>query len=165
MIPLPFPINLKAVIIGAGILIAFIAGWTVNGWKHDAALKKALQETIELQKAYDDYAREVALKFQNQQAQQVIKYRVLKGKVKDVTDNRICFADSNALSVWNSALTGDVPKTSAGTTKETSTTNTFGATDKEVLTNVIENFEQAKQIRDQLNALIDWFENNEELGK
>jgi hypothetical protein len=37
-------------------------------------------------------------------------------------------------------------------------TNT--ATDTEVLTNVIENFEQAKQIRDQLNALIDWYESS-----
>ena len=26
--------------------------------------------------------------------------------------------------------------------------------------NVIENFEQAKQIRDQLNALIDWYESS-----
>lgn len=38
-------------------------------------------------------------------------------------------------------------------------------TDEQVLTNVIENFEQAKQIRDQLNALIDWYETNETIGK
>ena len=28
------------------------------------------------------------------------------------------------------------------------------------MNNVIENFEQTKQIRDQLNALIDWYENS-----
>jgi hypothetical protein len=127
-------------------------------------MKKALQEKIELQQAYDAYAREVATKFQNQQAEQVVKYRTLKGKIKDVTDNRICFADGNALSVWNSALTGDVPKTTTGTAKETSTTNT-AITDEQVLTNVVENFEQAKSIRDQLNALIDWYETNETIGK
>jgi protein-arginine kinase activator protein McsA len=60
--------------------------------------------------------------------------------------------------VWNSALTGDLSKTTTGTAKATTSTDTFGATDTEVLTNVIENFEQAKQIRDQLNALIDWYE-------
>jgi protein-arginine kinase activator protein McsA len=65
--------------------------------------------------------------------------------------------------VWNSALTGDVPKASTGTAKETASTDTV--TDTEVLTNVIENFEQAKAIRDQLNALIDWYENNELIGK
>jgi protein-arginine kinase activator protein McsA len=158
------PTNLKTVIIAVSALLAFYAGWSVNGWRHDAKLKKALQEKIELQQAYDAYAREVATKFQNQQAEQVIVYRDLKRKVKDVTDNRICFANSDALSVWNSALTGDVPKAASGTTKTTTRTDTFGATDTEVLTNVIENFEQAKQIRDQLNALIDWFETNETIG-
>jgi hypothetical protein len=161
---IPLPLNIKAIAIGVVLLATFVAGWTTNGWRHDAQLKKALQETIELQKAYDDYAREVATKFQNQQAEQAIVYRNLKRKINDVTDNRICFADGNALSLWNSALTGDVPKTSTGTTKETASTST-AITDEQVLTNVIENFEQAKSIRDQLNALIDWYENNEAVGK
>ena len=155
---IPLPLNIKAIAIGVVLLATFVAGWTTNGWRHDGALKNALQEKVELQKAYDDYAREVATKFQNQQAEQVVKYRTLKGKVKDVTDNRICFADGNALSVWNSALTGDVPKATTGTTKTTTSADTIGATDTEVLTNIIENFEQAKQVRDQLNALIDWYE-------
>ena len=137
------------------LVVAFGMGWKVNGWRHDAQLKEAMQKTIELQKVYDDYAREVAQKFQTQQAKQVIVYRDLKGKIDDVTDNRICFANSDALSVWNAALTG-VPTTSTGTTQTTTGTDT--ATDKELLANVIENFEQAKQIRDQLNALIDWHE-------
>lgn len=157
------PMHVKAGIIGAIVLLSFYAGWSVNGWRHDAALKKALQETIDLQKVYDDYAREAVLKFQNQQAEQVIVYRDLKRKVKNVTDDRICFADGNALSVWNSALTGTVPKAATGTTQTTTSTDTV--TDEQVLTNVIENFEQAKQIRDQLNALIDWYENNESIGK
>ena len=105
--------------------------------------------------------REVATKFQNQQAEQVIVYKDIKRKVKDVTDNRICFADGNALSVWNSALTGTVPEAATGATKASAGTDTVGATDTEVLANVIENFEQAKQIRDQLNALIDWYEHQE----
>ena len=155
--------HVKAGIIAVGVALSFLAGWTVNGWRHDGAMKKALQETIDLQRAYDDYAREAVTKFQNQQTRQVIVYRDLKRKVKDVTDNRICFADSNALSLWNSALTGSVPKATTGTTKTTTSADT--ATDEQVLTNVIENFEQAKQIRDQLNALIDWFENNEAIGK
>ena len=160
---IPLPSNVKLIAAGVVLAVTFVAGWTVNGWRHDGALKKALQEKIELQQAYDDYAREVATKFQNQQAEQVIVYRDLKRKVKDVTDNRICFADGNALSVWNSALTGDLSKTTTGTAKASTSTDT--ATDEQVLTNVVENFEQAKQIRDQLNALIDWHENNELIGK
>ena len=161
---IPLPPNVKLIAAGVVLAVTFVAGWTVNGWRHDGALKKALQEKIELQQAYDAYAREVATKFQNQQAEQAIVYRNLKRKITDVTDNRICFADGNALSVWNSALTGDVPKAATGTTKTTPTTNT-AITDEQVLTNVVENFEQAKSIRDQLNALIDWFETNETIGK
>jgi hypothetical protein len=153
------PFNLKYALIAGGVLVAFIAGWTVNGWRHDAALKKSLQATIELQQAYDNYAREAVLKFQNKQTEQVIVYRALKGEVKNVTDNRICFADNDALQLWNAALTG-LPTATAGTTQTTSTTNTVEVTDEQVLTNVIENFEQAKQIRDQLNALIDWYESS-----
>jgi hypothetical protein len=149
------PLNVRILLIAGAIFVAFCTGWTVHGWKYDADLKEALQETIDLQQAYDRYAREVVAKFEQQQAEQVIKYRTLKGKVKDVTDNRICFADSNAIWVWNNALTG-MPKAPTGTIKETTSTDT--ATDTEVLTNVIENFEQGKQIRDQLNALIDWYE-------
>ena len=160
---IPLPSNVKLIAAGIVLAVTFVAGWTVNGWRHDGALKKALQEKIELQKAYDDYAREVATKFQNQQAEQAIVYRNLKRKVTNVTDNRICFAGGNALSVWNSALTGDLPKATTGATKASTSTDT--ATDEQVLTNVVENFEQAKQIRDQLNALIDWYENNELTGK
>lgn len=150
------PLNVKLILIGGAVFVAFCTGWTVHGWKYDANLKKALQDTIELQQAYDRYAREIATKFQNQQAEQIIVYRNLKGKVKDVTDNRICFNDSNALSVWNSALTGNLPKAPTRTTEKTTATDT--ATNEQVLTNAVENFEQAKQIRDQLNALIDWYE-------
>lgn len=160
---IPLPPNVKLIAVGVVLAVTFVAGWTVNGWRHDGALKKALQEKIELQQAYDDYAREVATKFQNQQAEQAIVYRNLKRKINDVTDDRICFADGNALSVWNSALTGDVPKAATRTTKETTSTDTV--TDEQVLTNVVENFEQAKSIRDQLNALIDWYETNETIGK
>lgn len=153
------PLNIKSIVIGVVLLITFLAGWTTNGWRHDANLKKALQETIALQKVYDDYAREVTTKFQNQQAEQVIVYRDLKRKVNDVTDNRVCFADNNALSVWNAALTG-LPNAPTGAVKTPTSTNSV--TDEQVLANAIENFEQAKQIRDQLNALINWHETNQE---
>jgi hypothetical protein len=156
MIPLTF--NFKHALIAGTIFVAFSAGWTVNGWRHDANLKEALQDKVELQKAYDDYAREVAAKFQNQQAAQTIVYRDLKRKVQDVTDNRICFADNNALQLWNDALTG-MPNTTTGTAKTTTSANTT-ITDEQVITNAIENFEQAKAMRDQLNALIDWYETN-----
>ena len=156
MILLPY--NIKLIAAGVALVATFVAGWTINGWRHDANLKEALQDKIALQKQYDDYAREVAAKFQNQQAEQAIVYRNLKRKVQDVTDNRICFADNNALQLWNDALTG-MPNTTTGTAKTTTSAST-AITDEQVITNAIENFEQAKAMRDQLNALIDWYETN-----
>ena len=151
------PLNVKLLLIAGAVLVAFTTGWTVHGWKYDANLKKALQATIELQQAYDRYAREVVIKFEQQQADNVVIYRDIKRNIPNVTDNRICFADSDALSVWNAALTG-LPTTTTRTAKETTSTDTI--TDAEVLTNAVENFEQAKQVRDQLNALIDWYESS-----
>jgi hypothetical protein len=151
------PLNVKLLLIAGAVLVAFTTGWTVHGWKYDANLKKALQDTIELQQAYDRYAREVVIKFEQQQADNVVIYRDIKRNIPNVTDNRICFADSDALSVWNAALTG-LPTTTTRTAKETTSTDTI--TDAEVLTNAVENFEQAKQVRDQLNALIDWYESS-----
>ena len=149
------PLNVKLLLIAGAVFVAFCTGWTVHGWKYEADLKEALQETIDLQQAYDRYAREVAIKFDKQQAEQVIVYRDIKRKIPNVTDNRICFADSDAWGLYNSALTG-MPTATTGTTETTTSTDTV--TDTEVLTNAVENFEQAKQIRDQLNALIDWYE-------
>ena len=156
------PLNIKLLLLAGTVVVSFMMGWTVHGWKYDANLKKALQATIELQQAYDNYAREVVAKFDKQQADQVIVYRDIKRKIPNVTDNRICFDDSNALSVWNAALTGNVSKPATGTAKTPTSTDT-AITDAEILTNVVENFEQAKQIRDQLNALIDWYENKDNL--
>ena len=90
------PIHVKLLLIAGTIFTAFIMGWVVHGWKYDANLKKALQATIDLQLSYDKYAREAAIKLQRKQADQVIVYRTIEGKIKNVTDNRICFADSNA---------------------------------------------------------------------
>ena len=143
-------------LIAVAVVIAFSAGWMVQGWRHDASLKSALEKTILLQQENDTYARKVVKDFTVKQADQLIVYRNIKKAVPNVTDNRICFADSNALSVWNAALTGSMPKTTSRTAETPS--DAYTISDSEVLTNVIENFEQAKQIRDQLNALIDWQE-------
>lgn len=143
-----------AIMVGV-IVAAFLMGWKVHSWKTDAAEKARIEEQIALRDAYDLLSREVVKKYNEKEAVTTIVYRDLKRKVDDVTDNRICFADSNALSVWNNALSG-VSSTTAGTTETPASTDT--ATDKQLLENVIENFEQYKRARDQLNSLIDWYE-------
>jgi hypothetical protein len=151
----------KLIIAIATIVVSFGAGWKVHSWKTDAAEKARVEEQLALKEAYDVLSREVVKKYNEKEAKTVIEYRTIKGKIDDVTDNRICFADNNALSLWNNALNG-VSSTPTGTTEETTRTS---ATDKEVITNAIENFEQYKQARDQLNSLIDWYELHYNSGK
>lgn len=143
-----------AIMVGA-IVASFFMGWKVHSWKTDAAEKARVEEQLALKEAYDVLSREVVKKYNEKEAVTTVVYRDIKRKVDDVTDNRICFADNDALQLWNHALDG-MPKAPTGTTEATSSTDT--ATDKQLLENVIENFEQYKRARDQLNALIDWYE-------
>ena len=135
------------------IVASFCMGWKVNGWRQDAIEKERIEQIAKLKDESDKLGRELVTALQSKQAEQVVIYRNIKKEIPNVTDNRICFADTNALSMWNNALNG-VPKTTAGTIEATSATNT--ATDREVITNAVENFEQYTQVRNQLNALIDW---------
>lgn len=143
-----------AIMVGA-IVASFFMGWKVHSWKTDAAEKARIEEQLALKDAYDLLSREVVKKYNEKEATTSIEYRYIKRKIDDVTDNRICFADNNALQLWNNAVSG-VSTAPPGTTETPSGTDT--ATDKEVLENAIENFEQYKRARDQLNSLIDWYE-------
>lgn len=135
------------------IVASFCMGWKVNGWRHDAVEKERIEQIAKLKDESDKLGRELVTALQSKQVEQIVIYRNIKKEIPNVTDNRICFADAHALSMWNNALNG-VPSTTAGTIEASSATNT--ATDREVIANAVENFEQYTQVRNQLNALIDW---------
>ena len=137
------------------LVVTFFSGWRVNGWRHEAELKAQLEEMVAYKEAYDVLSRDIVKEYNRVEAEQVIIYRDIKKEIPNVTDNRICFADTNALSLWNQAITG-VPETPTGATDETAGADT--ATDKEVLENAVENFEQYTKARNQLNKLIDFHE-------
>lgn len=148
----------KLILIAVAIALAFSMGWKVNSWRYDAIEKDRLEQIAELKDKAEQVGRELVKAQQVKQAEQVIVYRTIKKEIPNVTDNRICFADANALSLWNNALNG-MSKAATGTTETSSSTNT--ATDRQIITNAIDNFEQYKQVRNQLNALIDWHEHDE----
>ena len=102
MIPLTF--NFKHALIAGAIFIAFSAGWTVNGWRHDAAIKKAAEETIALQKAYDKYAREVVSKNINAKVEIQDRKVSRNEQIKSITDNRVCFANWDSIRMWNESI-------------------------------------------------------------
>lgn len=134
--------------------ISFGGGWTVNGWRHDAADKIQAEAHMQVMTKKDKENRELTKKYQEAQASTRIVYRTIEKRVKDETSNRACL-DAGAVGVWNSALWG-LPQATAGTAETTSRPDP--ATDREVLSNAVENMAQYKECRDQLNALIDWHE-------
>lgn len=146
----------------AAAIVCFILGWTVNGWRHDADEAELLRQAEADRQAIDELSRAIVDQFNVQQAETKIIYREIKKEIPNVTDDRICFADADALSVWNRALEG-VRGTAAGTTETPS--GAGEVTDREVLENAAENFEQYREVRDQLNKLIDWHIERRKVGK
>lgn len=133
----------------------------VNGWKHDAAVKIQAEAYMTKMAQKDKENRDLTKKLQEAAAQTRIVYRTIEKRVKDETDNRACL-NAGAVSLWNSALWGGLPATSPGTTETPSRSDT--ASDREVLGNAVENMAQYKECRDQLNALIDWHEQEQSVS-
>lgn len=143
------------VIIAASIYAAgFGSGWLVHGWKYDAAAKAETVALMERIKKQDAANRRLAKQFQEAQSATRVVYRTIEKKVKDETHNRACL-DVGAVSLWNDALLG-MSTAATGATETPAATDP--ATDRDVLGNAVENMEQYKECRDQLNALIDWHE-------
>lgn len=145
----------KLIAIGAVIITAFFAGWKVNGWRHDADYKRKLEEIIR-QADMQDAQNRVIIRDLQQRKQDIITKEVVRyAKIKDVTDNRVCFADWDAIRLWNDALSGQgsMPTDTAGTTGPTGTAD---VTDADILTNINANAAKWERLREQMNKIIEW---------
>lgn len=159
------PFNLKYALIAGGVLVAFIAGWTVNGWRHDAALKKSLQETIKLQQAYDDYARKVVLKNINAEVQIQDRKVSRNEQIKSIPDNRVCFANWDSIRMWNESIS-DKPSMPKNTSRVDDSTGAASITNTEILENINENGARWAECRIKMQSIREldakWFgEQNE----
>lgn len=145
-------------VIIASILVAsavsFTLGYNVSNWKHKSALYDQEQDALKEKAAYEELAIALVKRVQEEQAADKIVYRSIKESVNAKTNNVACLG-VDAGRLWNDAWFG-VPSTAAGVVEEAARADPF--TDSEILTNQIENAEQYKECRRQLNALIDFHE-------
>jgi len=154
----PYVILATIIFLGISHSFAFYKGYDYRDVKAKAQLAKEYQEKIEALEAYDKISREFVKSYQKEEQQIKIVYRTIKEKVKNETTGRVCF-DDGANRLWNDALEGSMSQTPSRAFEKT--TSTYS--DELVLRNAIENFEQYKNCRAQLNSLIDWYElNNKE---
>lgn len=153
---IPAPYRVMAAVIAVAVLtsVAFVAGWKVNGWRWESKAAAQLEEKLDMKHQYELLARGLVKRYQEEAAKKKVVYRTIKEKVYVETTGKLCFTDG-AVRVWNSALLGEegVPAAPARTTEAAP-----GASDTETLQNAVENFEQYNECRSQLNALIDWHE-------
>jgi hypothetical protein len=158
MIPLLLTPKAKVIAAAAVVLTAFIAGWKVHSWKVDAGYKKQLQEVIRNAEKQDAQNRIIIRDLQQRKQQVVTKEVIRHAKIKDVTDDRVCFANWDAIRLWNAALAGQepVPQDTAGAAHAP---GAAFATDAEVLENLNANAARWERLREQMNAIIEWDKN------
>lgn len=145
----------EVLLIGAAVITAFFAGWKVNGWRHDAESQRRLDEIIRQADKQDAQNRIIISDLQKRKQEIITKEVVRYAEIKAVTDDRVCFANWDAIRLWNNALSGQesMPKDTAGTPD---TTGTASATDAEVLTNLNANAAKWERLREQMNKIIEW---------
>lgn len=145
----------KLIVLAVVALTAFVAGWKVNGWKNDAQIKRKLEDVIRNAEKQDAQNRIIIRDLQQRKQQVVTKEVVRHVKIKDVTDDRVCFANWDAIRLWNDALSGQ-ESMSTDTTRAADSTRAASATDTEVLENLNANAARWERLREQMNAIIEW---------
>jgi hypothetical protein len=149
-------LQIKAAIIGALILAAFIAGWKVHGWKTDAGVANGLTRDLKTSQALNVQAEKIIETKQAKEQEIKIVYRDIYHKIRDQADDRICFTH-DSLQLWNAAITG-ADSHRAEPAGEAAENESVVATVEEVLTNAAENFETCNGNLVKHNALLDKLE-------
>jgi hypothetical protein len=154
----------KAIAIGALVLASFIAGWRVAVWKNAYSQGVSIAKAEKTAQTSIVKVEKVEQTKQNQLSDTKIVYRIIREKINDENDQRICFADANALQLWNASIAGEDKPASeqlrkTGTTGATDTKSAeVVATVEQVLTNAAENFQICNENSIKHNALIDTLE-------
>lgn len=155
--------QLKAGLIAMLCVASFLAGWRVNAWRNAYSQGHSIaQQEKTAQKAIVQVDKVEETK-QTRLGDTKIVYRTIREKINDENDQRICFADTNALQLWNDAIAGAHQPTTelTGAASETGATESNAAivaSVEQVLTNAAENFQTCNENAIKHNALIDTLE-------
>lgn len=135
--------------------MGFFAGWKVCSWHESANNEKAIQKIIAEHAKDEQKNRDIIKELQNRKQKVITKEVVRYAKIKDVTDNRVCFANWDAVWLWNDALSGQEP-VPENTPRTPTTPDGPRVTDTQVLENLNTNAARWEQLREQMNQIIEW---------
>lgn len=152
-----FSLQTKALLITAVFIVGFISGYKVCGAFNEADEWQSINRQLKTAGSINKDTQKQVKQLQADEVKTKIIYRAIKEKIQNENDNRICFADSTALGLWNEAITGkDTDRPSVVT--KTEPANSVVTTVEQVLTNAVENFQICNENSIKHNALIDHVE-------
>lgn len=154
------PSTLRIVLIGASLLAAFAAGWTVQGWRWDASSARTNEELVrsmermQLEKQrIEQENRVLVAAAQKKDAAYADLFRRYKNEVNEATDGGRCYGPA-AVRLYNRAIASvsGGAADSAGVSEGTAA----AATDRQVLDNQLALLEQYNACRNQVLNIIEW---------
>jgi len=144
----------KLIVIAALCLSSFVAGWQVHGWKFKASQGVSIAKQEKTRQNAINEVGEIVQAQQKQEIETRIVYRNIRERINEKDDKRICFADSDALSVWNDAIAG-ANQHRRESIAEVRENEAVVATVEQVLTNATDNYETCNRNADKHDALVD----------
>lgn len=160
-------LNIKIGLIVALSVASFVAGWRVAVWRNSHAQGVSIAKQEKTAQKAIVMADKIEETKQTRLGDTKIVYRTIREKINDENDQRICFADANALQLWNDAIAGAdqsateriraTSETGANEAERADNANVV-ASRKQVLTNAAENFQICNENAIKHNALIDTLE-------
>lgn len=163
----PYTNQTKLVAIICLCAVAFALGWRVHGWKTEAGVAHSVGKTQKAAKSVQKKIEPIVTNKQNEIVRTEYVYKTIREKINEADDQRICFSDANAWSLYNSAITGTTtpgPEFAGKTARddnakgqgdESSSTQQIVATVDQVLNNAADNYETCRKNSIKHNALID----------
>lgn len=154
------PSTLRIVLIGASLLAAFAAGWTVQGWRWDASSARTSEELVRSMERLQQEKQRIELEnralvaaAQQKDAKYADLFRRYKNEVNEATDGGRCYGPA-AVELFNRAV-ASVSGGAAGSAGVSDGT-TVAATDRDVLDNQLALLEQYNKCRNQVLNIIEW---------
>lgn len=148
----------KLIMLGALVAFGFLMGWKTSTAFEDANDLASMKNQVKVVDKIREKAKPIIEAKVEAEKKLDKVYPTIRNQIHEKNDTRICFADSNALSLWNDAISGtNTPRqehnggaggtnSAKGQDSDSSKENAeLIATVEDVLLNATDNFEKANR--------------------
>ncbi|MES2635852.1 MAG: hypothetical protein V4605_00905, partial [Pseudomonadota bacterium] len=101
-----FSLQTKVLLVIGFFIAGFATGYKVSGAFKKADEGRSIKTQLKTADAIAHDTKKQVKEIQDKLVETKIIYRTIREKIQDENDTRICFADHNALGLWNDAIAG-----------------------------------------------------------